>query len=186
MKRAIAVSFLLFLLCLPAVSGELKGVKMNDTLTIDSHELVLNGMALRKKIIFKVYVAGLYLPQKEKNAGRIFRADAPRHVIMHFLRGVGAGKINDAWMEGLEANTPDASAVLKKQFERLCVLMEDMEDGERIEFTYMPATGTRVKVRGKEKGVIEGKPFADALFACWIGPKPGPGEDFKNGLLGLE
>ena len=52
--------------CLTA--GELKGVKMEDTLDIEGKKLVLNGMALRKKFIFKVYVAGLYLPEKEQDA----------------------------------------------------------------------------------------------------------------------
>ena len=32
----------------------------------------------------------------------------------------------------------------------------------------------------------QGKTFADALFACWIGPEPGPGEGFKEDLLGIE
>jgi hypothetical protein len=159
---------------------------MPDTLTIEGKDLVLNGMALRKKIIFKVYVAGLYLPQKESSADKIFKTDGPRHMVMHFVRSVGAGKINDAWMEGLEDNTPNASPELKKQFEELCNLMEDVEDGDQIVFTYLPEKGTLVKVKGKDKGSLKGKPFADALFACWIGPEPGPGEDFREALLGKE
>jgi hypothetical protein len=36
------------------------------------------------------------------------------------------------------------------------------------------------------KGTIAGKDFADALFKAWIGPKPGPGEGFKNDLMGVK
>ena len=61
--------------------------------------------------------------------------------------------------------------------------MEDFEKGERMVFTYVPGEGTTVNVRGKDKGKIEGKPFADALFSTWIGPEP-PSEDFREGLLG--
>ena len=173
-------------LTLPMLAGTLKGVNMPDKITVEGQDLVLNGMALRKKIIFKVYVAGLYLPQKEKSGEKILKGDTMRRTVMHFVRSVGAGKINDAWLEGLEANTPDASPDLKKQFEKLCSLMEDMKDGETIVFTYIPEKGTRIMVKKSDKGTIEGKAFADALFACWIGPKPGPGEGFKEDLLGID
>ena len=186
MIRSLVALMLVVLLCIPVFAGELKGVKMPDTLTIEGKDLVLNGMALRKKVIFKVYVAGLYLPQKESDADKIFKSDGHRHMVMHFVRGVGAGKINGAWMEGLEDNTPNASPALKKQFDELCGLMEDVEDGEQIVFSYIPEKGTLVKVKGKDKGTLAGKPFADALFACWIGPEPGPGEDFREALLGKE
>jgi hypothetical protein len=170
----------------PLLAGELKGVKMEDSIEVDGQQLVLNGMALRKKFIFKVYVAGLYLPKKESDAKKILAADTPRRGVMHFVRDVGAGKINGGWMDGLEDNTPNASAELKKQFKTLCDYMEDIKDGERIAFTYTPGKGTNVEVKGKSKGVIEGKAFSDALFACWIGPDPGPGESFKEDLLGID
>lgn len=62
--------------------------------------------------------------------------------------------------------------------------MPETEDGMELVFTYTPGTGTAVTVAGQTKGTIPGKAFADALLACWIGPKPGPGEDFKKALLG--
>lgn len=187
MKKVI-LSFLVLSLTIPGFflsAGTLKGVNMEDSITVDGQDMVLNGMALRKKIVFKVYVCGLYLPQKESDGEKILNGDTHRKVIMHFVRTVGAKKINAAWLEGLEDNTPNASAELKKQFDTLCHYMEKIPDGNRIIFTYIPGKGTTVEVNGKNKGVIEGKPFADALFACWIGPEPGPGKGFKKNLLGL-
>lgn len=168
----------------PLMAGTLKGVTMEDSVDVDGQKLVLNGMALRKKFVFKVYVAGLYLPQKETDSVKILNADGPRRLVMHWLRGVGTGKINDAWYEGLEDNTPNHSPELKKQFDTMTGMMEKVEEDERIVFTYIPDKGTEVSVKGKIKGTIEGKAFADALFACWIGPKPGPGKGFKEDLLG--
>ncbi len=173
------------LLVLPLAGGVLKGVKMDESITLDGKTLLLNGMALRKKIIFKVYVAGLYLPQKEKSAEKILGADTCRVTIMHFLRSVGPGKINGAWYDGLEDNTPGFSKELKAKFDTLAKYMEKMTDGGQIIFSYIPGKGTAVKVNGTIKGTIEGKDFADALFSCWIGKKPGPGEGFKEDLLGL-
>jgi len=170
----------------PTQARTFKGVTMEDSITLEGQKLVLNGMALRKKVIFKVYVAGLYVPQKESNAGKILKSDTTRHGIMHFLRSVDAGKITEAWLEGLKTNTLNASPELKKQFDTLCSWMEDMKEGTKIILTYIPEKGTTITVKGKVKGTLEGKAFADALFGCWLGPKPGPGEDFKKGLLGLE
>ena len=165
-------------------TATMNDVSMPRAIEVEGQTLVLNGMALRKKAIFKVYVAGLYLPAKSTDAEQVLAADAPRRLVMQFLRDVGANKMCNAWNEGLEANTPNASDALKAQYVTLCEWMEDIDKGEQFVFTYVPGKGTTVEVKGKNKGSLEGKEFADALFKSWIGPKPGPGEGFKRKLLG--
>lgn len=160
------------------------GVTLPRRIQAGGRELHLNGTATRKKFIVKVYVAGLYLPARETDADRILAADEPRHLVMQFVHNVDKGKMCNAWNEALANNTPDASAELKAQFETLCGYMEDIRKGEQFVFSYLPGEGTRIEVKGITKGTIEGKPFADALFKAWIGPKPGPGEGFKKQLLG--
>jgi hypothetical protein len=175
---------LVVLFSAPIVAGTLAGITLPDSTDVNGQQLVLNGMALRKKVVFKVYVAGLYLPAREQNGEKILAADQPRCTVMHFLRGVSANQVNEAWYDGLEANTPGYSAQLKQQFDALAALMEKLNDGDKLVFTYRPGIGTEVKVKGKVKGTLGDKAFADALFSCWIGKKPGPGEKFKAGLLG--
>ncbi len=175
---------ILALCTLPAFAGEFAGVQMSDQLTIGNQELVLNGMALRSKMMFKVYVAGLYLPAKADQADSILQADAKRHLAMCWLRKVGKEDICGGWDEGLEANTPNASSALQQQFRTLCSFMDDAKKKDLHSYTYIPGEGTRVEIGGQDKGTIEGKEFADALWACWIGPEPGPGEEFKSNLLG--
>jgi hypothetical protein len=183
--KKLLLTGLVLLMALGTMTGrEYKGVTMADTVTVGEKTLVLNGMALRKKVVFKVYVAGLYLEKKTDSAEEVFDSTGIRRTVMHFLRKVGAEKINDAWKEGLVANTPNASSELESQFDKLCSYMEDVGDGDRIIFTWIPGTGTQIEIRGDIRGTIPGKPFADALFACWIGKEPGPGEDFKAELLG--
>ena len=164
-------------------------VTMNDVtfrrhVQVEGHTLTLNGMALRKKAIFKVYVAGLYLAEPSSNAEQILLSDSPRRLVLQFLRDVDAKRMCDAWNDGLKDNTPNAPEALRVKFQTLCGYMEDLEKGEQFVFTYLPGEGTRVDVRGTRKGVIAGKDFADALFKSFIGPKPGPGDEFKRKLLG--
>lgn len=185
----------MFSLTLLALAGSLAAapadttyndVTLPNTVEVAGHTLVLNGVALRKKAIFKVYVAGLYLPAKTSDANAVLAADAPRQLVMQFKRDVGKDKMCEAWDEALEKNTPDASAELKAQFVTLCGYMEDIKDKQQFVFTYVPGTGTEVSVAGVSKGTIAGKEFADALFKAWIGPKPGPGEGFKKDLMGIK
>lgn len=183
-----AVWFLLLALILsssPATldGAELAGATLDDETEVGGQALVLNGLGLRKKIGFKVYVGGLYLGSKLSDAGEVMSADAPRRMVMHFLRGVSEKQLCGGWDDGLQGNSPGAPDAVKEDFETLCGYMEDVKKGDRLVFSYRPGHGTEVEVKGASKGILEGKAFADALLACWLGPEP-PSDDFRDGLLG--
>jgi hypothetical protein len=167
----------------PALSGELAGVKMPDTMTAGGKALKLNGMGLRKKAIFKVYVGGLYVETPSKDAAAIVAADAPKAMKMHFVRNVDKAKLVEGYSEGFEANAKAKAAAQKANVDRFYGFLSDVKDGSDLTFTYVPGTGTVVSKDGKDVGTIEGKDFAEALFSVWLGPKP-PTEDLKKGLLG--
>ena len=160
------------------------GVKLDDSVAVNGQNLVLNGAGLRKKFFIKVYVGGLYLPAKQSDAAAVFAADAQRRMVMHFLFGVSKSQMADAWEEGLRDNTPNANAEVKANFKTLESWMEDINSGKELVLTYVPGTGTTVEVNGHSKGTLAGKATADAILATWIGPKPGPGDDFKKAVLG--
>ncbi len=167
-----------------AGAATVAGVNIADTVDVAGHKLVLNGAGLRKKFVVKVYTGALYLPAKANNAGTILATDQARRMVMHFVYDVGKEKIAEAWTEGLEDNTPNASAEVKNNFKLLSSWMEDVDEGQEIVMTYVPGTGTTVQVNGKMKGTLAGKATNDAILATWIGPKPGPGGDFKKAVLG--
>jgi hypothetical protein len=180
-KMAAALSLAI---AIPALALTLAGVNLEDHATVAGQTLVLNGAGLRKKLFIKVYVGGLYLPAKQSNAAAVLAADAPRRQVMHFLYGVSKDQMCDAWNEGLEQNTKNPTAEVKAAFKTLCTLMEPIPKGNRLILTYVPGTGTTVEVNGKNKGTLPGKATADAILATWIGPDPGPGQDFKKSVLG--
>lgn len=167
----------------PVSAAELAGVELADSVEVDGQNLVLNGLGLRKKIGFKVYVGGLYLPAKSSDAAAILAADEPRRTDMVFMRNVSAKQLCGAWNDCLEGNAPGASADLESAFGELCGMMDDVGKGDGMVASYVPGKGTEVSVGGSVRGSVAGKDFADTLFACWIGDKPAT-EDLKKGMLG--
>ena len=177
-------TLLAFAFALPLIAATIAGVNLENSVTVNNQPLVFNGGGIRKKFFIKVYVGALYLPAKNNNATAIIATDAPRRQVMHFLYSVSKDQMCDAWEEGLRDNTKNASAEVKAAFKTLCSWMEPIPKGNRLLLTYVPGTGTTVEVNGKTKGTLPGKATADAILATWIGPKPGPGEDFKGAVLG--
>ncbi len=167
-----------------ALAREVAGVDLADTIRVEQTLLTLNGAAVFKKFGVRVLVAGLWLEHSEREAATILAADAPRRYVSHFLHGVSAKKIRSAWKKGLEANSPNASPEVRQQFQDLYGWIHDFRSGDEIVFTYVPGQGSVVEINGERVGSVPGKGFADAYFALALGPKPGPGENFKKALLG--
>jgi hypothetical protein len=165
-----------------ALAGELAGITMPDTLKAGEKTLKLNGLGLRKKAVFKVYVGGLYLESPSKDARAILASDQPKAIRMHFLRDLTKAQLVEAFQEGFEANAKDKPAQ-KAAFDKMLALVPDVKEGTTMTFVYLPGKGTTLAAGSKELGVFEGKGFADAVFAIWLGPKP-PSEDLKAGMLG--
>src|ERR1017187_2657080 len=87
----------------PALAREMAGVSLPDTLSAGDKTLKLNGLGLRKKAIFKVYVGGLYLEAPSKDATAIVAADASKAVRMHFLRDLKKSQLTEAFSEGFRS-----------------------------------------------------------------------------------
>ncbi len=171
-----------------AEAGQIEGVAFPDQVTVGAANLTLNGVGVRvKKIAFigiKVYVAALYLTAKEADPAKILAADEPKQLVMHFLyKEVGTEKLVDGWNEGFANNSGGTLPALKERIATFDGFWSDMKKDDVAVLTYIPGQGTTVEVKGKEMGVIDGKDFAEALFAIWLGPKP-PNESLKKGLLG--
>jgi len=169
----------------PVFGAECLKVKVPDTVKAGGADLVLNGLGIRKATFLnvKVYVAGLYLPQKSGDAGKIIGANEPWQLVLRFVRDVDASDIRDAWEEGFEKNAGDKLATLQPRIKTLNARMVDFKEGQYLSFTDDPAKGVAVDVNGASGAVIEGADFANALLSIWLGREP-PNEDLKSGLLG--
>ena len=179
---AVAVVLAAATLHTAALARELEGATLADTLKAGEKTVKLNGLGLRKKAMFKVYVGGLYLESPSKDAGAILASDEAKAIRKYFLRDLKKGQLVEAFQEGFDANAKDKAAQ-KAAFDKMLALIPDVKTGSTLAFTYLPGKGTTLQVADKELGVFEGKGFADAVFSIWLGPKP-PSEDLKKGMLG--
>lgn len=184
MRKATAVAAILSVCLAPIASArEVAGVTLPDTTTVDGKTLTLNGMGLRKKVVFKVYVAGLYLETPSKDAAAVISSDQIKRMQLAVLRSLSTSQITEAIKEGFEKNSKASFGALKARLDKLNSMMPNVQKGDQILLTYLPGRGTAVSAKGVDKGVIEGKDFADALFAVWLGHNPIQA-DLKASLLG--
>lgn len=165
---------------------EVEGVKLEPTAQVGGAALQLNGAGLRKRAIFKVYVAGLYVPQKSADAGALLAQKGPRRISITMLRDVDADSFSGALNDGLRANHTEAQvAALKSQIDTLNANLKavgEAKKGDVIHFEYVPDTGTRVLVNGQARGnAIPGEDFFTAVLRIWIGDKP-VDADLKKGM----
>jgi hypothetical protein len=184
MKTRIAVVILSCAVSVAIVlAGEVAGVRMPDTITVEGKTLKLNGMGLRKKVVFKVYVAGLYLETPSTSGPAVITSDQVKRMQLSVLRSLKASQVTEAIEEGFEKNSKAQMGALKERLGKFGAMISDVVEGDQILMTYVPGKGTSVSVKGAEKGVIEGKDFAGALLAVWLGNNPVQ-EDLKKALLG--
>ncbi len=177
-----------FLLAATLAAGagavELAGVSLPDSVQVAGTTLTLNGAGIRKKVIIKVYVGGLYLPAPKTDPAAILAADEPRQMIMHFVyKEVEAAKVTEAFREGFANNSATSLPALQARLDAFCALWPTMRAGDRAVMTYVPGGGITLSINGKELGTTAGRDFADALFAVWLGRKPAD-SGLREGLLG--
>src|SRR5438093_7796323 len=164
MKR-LAVALLMLIAVTASAQGarsgrEVAGVVMPETVPAAGKTLHLNGMGLRTKLIFKVYVAGLYLENPTRDAATAIASDQVKRVDLRVLRNLSRSQVTEAIVEGFEKNSKAQMPALKARLDRFNSMIPDVRDGDRITLTYVPRKGTIVNAMGAEKGTIEGKDFA--------------------------
>lgn len=171
-----------------AQAVELEGVKFEPTAQVGGAALQLNGAGLRTRVFFKVYVAGLYVPQKANNAAALLAQKGPRRVAITMLRNVDSDTFSASLVEGLKNNLSEAQFTgFKAQIDALNANFKaagEAKKGDVIHLEFAPEAGTRVVVNGKPQGnAIAGEDFFTAVLRIWLGDKPADA-DLKKGMVG--
>ena len=178
------------LLTMPVGASPLKvgDVTYESTMTVAQQPLKLIGAGMRTKVFFKVYAAGLYLSAPAKDLEAIRALPTPLRVRLVMERDVGAKTFVDALVEGLAANTSEATRrAIQKEIDALVRCMNtigDVKTGDVIDFDFTTADQTAVYVNGNVKGkALGGRELYQAVLGIWLGPKA-IDSGLKRALLG--
>ena len=175
------------LLALPVSALEVAGTQIVEKIVVAESPLLLNGAGIRKKMVFDVYIASLYVTAKTSDAAQVLNSTSPRRMQMNMLRTVDSKSLHEALLEGLQQNV--SAAQLKgfagklAELEKIFAEMKSANKGDVIVLDFIPNQGTKISMRGQAVGVIEGDAFATALLSIWLGKAP-VNEALKAALLG--
>jgi len=176
---------LALLLSSPLMAAEVGGVKLADKAAVAGKELVLNGAGIRTKLVFKVYVASLYLPAKAGDLAGVLAA-SPRRVQLNLLRDLSADDLAEALADGIkETSSSEQVAAVKPQTDQLLSIMRSVGQAKTGDVVTMDFIGgeTRIAFNGQPKGSIAGEPFNAALMRIWLADKPVQA-DLRRAMLG--
>ena len=164
-------------LAIAAPSGaiEIEGVKFSDAIRLtgpSETRLRLNGVGLlRYRVVFRGYVAGLYLPPDV--SGRDALGDVSRRLELSYFWSIRAEDFANAAMGLLESNIDKgALASLTDRIEILHDAYVDVEPGDRYSLTYQNGGDTELRLNNRLLASVPGADFADAYFGIWLGEKP--------------
>jgi Chalcone isomerase-like len=171
-------------------AAEIEGVRVEDQITLsDGRSLVLNGAGVRHKLMFmKLYVGALYLPAKKSNAAEILKDTSAKRIAMFVLADeITAKDLVASLNNSLAANhIPMELALIEERLRdlnRMMIAEGVLKKGAVVTLSYLPATGTHIRINSEEKLVIKGEDFFRALLRIWIGDKSVDGR-LRDGMLG--
>ena len=123
-----------------------ESIRYEDCAVVGQTTLQLNGAGLRKKVFFKVYAAGLYVPQKAQTAQCVLEQNGAARVRLGLLRDVSAKSFVSALEEGLQDNTDEATRKeIAPELSKLINAMNeigDVKEGDLVDFDEAMARGT--------------------------------------------
>jgi len=170
---AAAIAAIALVLAAPhARAAELEGFSFEERLrardvAFDLHALSL----LRYRVVFRAYVAGLYVAAKD-DAQRILD-DVPKRLELAYFWPIAGEDFGPAADAILARNLPpEALAALRPRLDALHRAYRDVVPGDRYALTYVPGRGTELALNGATVATIEGADFASAYFAIWLGRDP--------------
>ena len=150
--------------------------------------LQLNGVGLRAAFIYKVYLAGLYLPAKATTGAAVFSETGPKRLQVRMLMNGPSDEFAKAFTGGIAKRTPaDQVAAMKDRiaaFDRTLRSVGDVKKGDVVNLDYAPAVGLTMTINGKPYGApVPGADLYAALLDIFVGDRPVDAR-MKAGMLG--
>ena len=167
---------------------ELHGVDVPAGAQLGGRALLLNGAGTRYFLIFKVYVAELYLPQRTRAAADALAMPGPKLMRLVMLRDVSGKELGDKLTEDIQNNIDPADfAGMITGLARMGGLFaerHELHSGDVVELADVPGHGMTIAINGASTGAPYTEPgFFDNMLRIWLGPRPAE-RRLKQALLG--
>jgi hypothetical protein len=184
MKMKLLCFLLLSAFSITHAQTVINGITFPNSYTAGSDKLVLNGGGTREKLWMDMYVAGLYLKEKNKDASSIISANSSMAIRIYIVSGlITSSRMIEAVEEGFVKSTSGKQDALKEKirtFEK--AFSDQIKKGDVFDIVYSE-TGITVYKNTVLKTEIEGLDFKKALFGIWLGREPAD-DNLKKGMLG--
>lgn len=169
---------LFFALAATAVqAAEVAGVRLDDAVKVANQDLHLNGAGIRYKAVFKVYVAGLYLPERKNSVPAVMSAPGAKRVSIVMLRDISNEEFGRGFMSGITQNSDRAETgklvVQLQKFGEIFAAIPELKKGDMLTVDWVPSLGTVIHLNGRK--ISEPLPdasFYNAILRIWLGDKP--------------
>jgi Chalcone isomerase-like len=174
--------------CTSSWAVHLAGVDVPEHVQVAGSDSVLNGAGVRRAYFLEVYVASLYLPQRQKDTAAILNMPGSKRLQMIMLMSASSQDFNKAMVKGMRRNsTDDEYHHLQSRisdFERIINGYGAVKRGDVISIDYVPGKGTAVSVNGQMKDAqIAGEDFYKKILEIFLGTNVNDAE-LKQKLLG--
>jgi hypothetical protein len=193
MKKTILAATVAAFVATAALAQEWTVPMTGVAFPIKKDGMTLLGGGLRvKKILFtfKAYAIAFYVSDealagplaayKGKTTSPAFYSalqtgDFKKEVVLHFMRNLSQGRIQDAMRESLAGADP-------KVLDQFISYFPQVAEGQTCELRYLPGGTLEAVMAGQAKAPIKDKKFADQLFGLYVGPAPLQ-DDIKAGVV---
>lgn len=162
---------------LPAHARAVSGVRMPDAISLQGQQLGLEQMDIKRRLIFDVYVWGLYLEGRPASTDEARAFQGPKQLRMRFKRDVTQAQLASAFRDFLSRSPALRSPEMRRLTESLVGSLRAVRKGDSLLISYLPGEGLRVTGEASEGLSLPDKAFADALFGAWLTSNPISGRD---------
>ena len=176
-----------------------KAASVNTPVTVESQTfpaqasvagapLQLNGVGLRAAFIYKVYLAGLYLPAKAATGADAIAQPGPKRVQVRMLMDGPSDEFAKAFTGGIAKRTPaDRVAAMRDRidaFDRTLRSVGKVHKGDVVDLDWLPAEGLAMRINGRPVGTpVPGADLYAAMLDIFVGDRPVDAR-MKAGMLG--
>jgi hypothetical protein len=167
----------------PSGAARFDGVEFAERFEAGATPLELHSVGLlRYRLLFKGYVAALYLEEGTSPARAL--EDVAKRLEIEYFWPIAGADFGRAAEDILRRQLGSVGlAPLRDRLGRLHAVYRDVRPGDRYALTYTPGGGTTLSLNGRRLATVSGADFAAAYFGLWLAEDP-VDEALREQLLG--